>query len=481
MSIWNKILVGLIAVASLGFFYLAARTLKTHTYWSGKAAAAEARIEQLKAANKQLEPGIRQLRVDLYKLLVDRRRAWFNCPARVTRLDRADGTAEITVTIDKASPDRIAQKNVFYAFDDTPVQQKGRYLGEFVVTSVADKQVALAPAVKLNSREINNLATAKGTWTLYEVMPQDSHDIFADPMFAGLSDAEKKAILPADSVAQYLKDGQPAAKDDPKQSVVNGKYVRPLRDYDDPVPRRPGEGDPPDRRDRRGGAGQETGQEAVALAQTQVDACTRDIAAAKDELAGMTAQRKLVADYLAKFQKALDEVRAAMKKTLQDNQAKAGQIAKLQLEAAERIDRRGHGPVRRGEAVAGGHLRSRLLPPGAAAGALFLRPAQRRGDADRDQRRRLADRRVDSARDAVGRRLARGEHGRPRRPARLRPRRNAGHAHASIALVAVSYRRVCPFAHGLHAYSLQHDRAFLFWTRRRGNLRIPKSFYGCTW
>ncbi len=346
MSIWNKILVGLIAVASLGFFYLAARTLKTHTYWSGKAAAAEARIEQLKAANKQLmdggplELGIRQLRVDLYKLLVDRRRAWFNCPARVTRLDRADGTAEITVTIDKASPDRIAQKNVFYAFDDTPVQQKGRYLGEFVVTSVADKQVALAPAVKLNSREINNLATAKGTWTLYEVMPQDSHDIFADPMFAGLSDAEKKAILPADSVAQYLKDGQPAAKDDPKQSVVEGKYVRPLRDYD--VLFRADQEKEILLTDAIDAAGRDKKlvQEALALAQTQVDACTRDIAAAKDELAGMTAQRKLVADYLAKFQKALDEVRAAMKKTLQDNQAKAGQIAKLQLEAAERIDRR---------------------------------------------------------------------------------------------------------------------------------------------
>ena len=33
-------------------------------------------------------------------------------------------------------------------------------------------------------------------------------------------------------------------------------------------------------------------QEALALAQKQVDACTRDIAAAKEELAGMTAQRE---------------------------------------------------------------------------------------------------------------------------------------------------------------------------------------------
>ena len=33
MSIWNKILIGLIFVASVAFFYMAARTLKTHQYW----------------------------------------------------------------------------------------------------------------------------------------------------------------------------------------------------------------------------------------------------------------------------------------------------------------------------------------------------------------------------------------------------------------------------------------------------------------
>jgi len=33
MSLWNKILLGLIFVASLGFFYTAARTLKTQKSW----------------------------------------------------------------------------------------------------------------------------------------------------------------------------------------------------------------------------------------------------------------------------------------------------------------------------------------------------------------------------------------------------------------------------------------------------------------
>jgi hypothetical protein len=346
MSIWNKILVGLIAVASLGFFYLAARTLKTHAKWHGDAVQAEASIAQLRADNKRLmdgvekdgklaEPGIRQVRLELYKLLVDRRRTWFNCPAKVNNPNRVEGTAEITLTIDKPAPHGIADKTVLYAFEDADGQQKGRYLGEFVVAKVADRQVTLAPALKMIPREIDALAAAKGTWTLYEIMPQDSHEIFA-----ARSDAEKKAILPADSVAEYLKDGQPAAKDDPKECVVDGKYVRPLRDYDvlflADQEKRILLTDSIDAATRD----KKLVQESLGLAQKQADACTRDIAAAKEELAEVTAQRKLVVDYLAKFQEALDKVRAAIKQTLQENQAKAGQIAKLQLEAAERIDRR---------------------------------------------------------------------------------------------------------------------------------------------
>ena len=38
-------------------------------------------------------------------------------------------------------------------------------------------------------------------------------------------------MLPAGSVAEYLKDGKPAAQDDPADRTRNGKYVRSLRDY----------------------------------------------------------------------------------------------------------------------------------------------------------------------------------------------------------------------------------------------------------
>jgi hypothetical protein len=351
MNIWNKVLVGLIAVASIGFFYLGARTLKTDTYWRNLAAAQEARISQMAAENQELRDGVeregqppvlglRALKVKLYKLLVDRRRAWFNCG---TRVKKADGSVEAVLTIDKPAPHGIVKQTVLYAFEDADAKQKGRYLGEFVVTDVADKQITLKPAAEPTPRELDKIAASKGPWTVYEIMPQDNREIFAS-----FSDAEKKAILPAGSVAEYIKDGKPAAKDDPKEFVVNGKYVRPLRDYEvlfhaeqekrilliDSIDAAT--------RDKK------LVQDALASAQVQVAACAKDITATKAELAKFEAQRKLVSDYLAKFQTTLDQVRAAVRQLIQDNQAKAGQIAEYQLKAAEQIDRRTRAMARSG-------------------------------------------------------------------------------------------------------------------------------------
>ena len=94
MSIWNKVLVGLIGVASLALFYLAARTMKTHQYWRELAAKFEQRIEQLDRANETLvegagrpsapgQPAIRQLRLELNKLVLDRGRMWLHCDPKV--------------------------------------------------------------------------------------------------------------------------------------------------------------------------------------------------------------------------------------------------------------------------------------------------------------------------------------------------------------------------------------------------------------
>ncbi|MCE5268096.1 MAG: hypothetical protein LLG00_09445 [Planctomycetaceae bacterium] len=345
MSIWNKVLVGLIAVASLGFFYLATRTLKTHSAWHTRAVAQASQIAQLKTDSQNLqdgvtrdgavEPGIRQIQLDLDRLLADRRRAWFGCPARVNNVNRGQGTADIALTVDKPSPHGIAARTVVYAFEDSNDRRRGQYLGEFVVEKVAGKQLSLRPAVGMTTREVEALAAARGTWSLYELMPRDNHEAFA-----GLSDAQLKSILPAGSASEYLKDGKPAAKADPKDRVVDGKYVRPLLDYDvlfrDQQQKRILLVDSIEAATRD----KALAQESLALAKKQVEACARDVAKAKEELAVALAQRKLVSDYLAKFQETLGKVQAVIKQTLQGNQAKARRLATLQLQAVEQIDRR---------------------------------------------------------------------------------------------------------------------------------------------
>ena len=102
MSIWNKVLLALIFLASLAMLALGARALKTHQYWRELAARHEAAIaeQQLRArllrgtATKQeieearkkgeLPPNLRELEIQVHSALLARGPAWYGCiPQRV--------------------------------------------------------------------------------------------------------------------------------------------------------------------------------------------------------------------------------------------------------------------------------------------------------------------------------------------------------------------------------------------------------------
>jgi hypothetical protein len=244
MSIWNKILIGFIIVAALTFFYLAARTLKTHQHWRQLAGKLQEQVETLQEENHKLihddpeeqeadaqgndlQPGIKRLRLELYKLLVDRGRAWYNCtPEQVDRQ-----TGQVAVKTDFPDPHGIADKSILYVFEEKDIEDKddpakGQYLGEFKVTGVAERQVVLQPIQKQTAEQLTRLANSTGTWRLYDIMPIDVRSVFST-----LSEEDKQKILPAGSVKDYTKDGKAAEKDDPEGRVVDGKYVRLLRDY----------------------------------------------------------------------------------------------------------------------------------------------------------------------------------------------------------------------------------------------------------
>ncbi len=347
MNIWNKILVGLIGVVSVVLFYMAARTMKTHQYWRELAQNHVRKIAQVEEENQklvngvenqgeQMQMGIRQLRVALSKLLLDRRRAWFKCDPKV-ELNREDGSATITVTTDKPDSHGIAENTILYGFEEADVRKKGRYLGEFKVGKADEKQkqVVLTPTSRLSPREIDRLAAAKGPWTLYEIMPRDSHDVYAS-----LSDEQKKAMLPADSLPEYLKDGKPAAGDDPADRVAAGKYVRPLRDYQvlfsADRARATLLADQVDAATRD----KKLIDDALAQAKQQEEAAKQDLAAAKEDVKKFTRERDAVATYRKVLDQELGAVKAAITELIKANQDMAGRIAQLQLEAARRIDER---------------------------------------------------------------------------------------------------------------------------------------------
>lgn len=228
MSIWNKILVGFIFVASVAFFYMAARTLKTHQYWRDLARRHEKKIAAVEKDNRvltdgegegdQATPGIKQLRAQLHHMLINRGRVWYNCsPGQVN-----PQTGQVAVTTDQPDPHGIADKTVLYVFGEADVAQQGSYLGEFKVTGVDAKQVVLEPSMKMKpgSRQLQRLVAGKGPWSLYEIMPIDSRDTFAS-----MDEKQLEQLLPQGSVAKYLKDGQTVTTDDMEELGLPGKVV----------------------------------------------------------------------------------------------------------------------------------------------------------------------------------------------------------------------------------------------------------------
>jgi hypothetical protein len=343
MSIWNKVFLGLIVASLLAFFYMSARMLKTQKNWSVRAQQYAKKIAELQKEDKiieeggdvggQFQPGIEQVRAELNKLTVDRQRVWYKCDPQVS-VNRQAHTATVKVTIDQPNPG-ISNKSILYVFEDVPAAQQGRYLGEFKVTAVADKQITLEPAFKLTPADEKKLAEAKKPWNLYDSLPHDNHEILEQ-----LSEQDKKAMLPTDSVEEYIEEGKPAPQEAPPGNIIDGKYVRSLRDYDylfdtyrmkitELVDRQESV-----MRDKQ------MVEDTLADAKLQVQFWQKQGTVAKALVAKMVRQRDAVAAHLDKLQKKIAEAKAAITELIKNNKAMAGQIAKIQLDATRRIDER---------------------------------------------------------------------------------------------------------------------------------------------
>ena len=191
----------------------------------------------------------------LGRLVVDRGRVWsaaslvgtqnntvqLNLNAAAAAVPLADESAPADPNAPAAVPppptgDSLKVDSVVFAFAET-ADEAGRYvpsayLGEFSVTDNQAGMVTLTPI--LLSPQYAGLINQSNQWSLYELMPLDSHDAYVeigsapsedelfgriDPekiraKFASLPETERDAVIDS-----YIRDGQAANDNDPPEVV----------------------------------------------------------------------------------------------------------------------------------------------------------------------------------------------------------------------------------------------------------------------
>ena len=383
MSIWNKVLLGLLAIASLVFFHAAIRTVKTFDYWSRQAAAFESKLKQVREDIVQLRTadhehplqdktfGVQQLRFDLGRMVNNRGRIWANCQMKKVQPEKVNNvpTGRIEVQVSSDDPG-ISNKMLLYAFEEGDDPSTVKYLGEFAVKAINNpNDIGLVSTTQLTPLQEANLKnSSKAPWVLYEMMPADQHLMrgekqellaehpeYKDDLYATLPDDLRKKFFPEPDPGlskaeqdkwkkekwwlpeEYVADGQ----------VVNGKvFERKLRDYLEIM--RVCEVDRTLYDDRKNALDRDKIYLTAAEADSekQLAFADKQKTQAKDERTWEYKQRDATAEYYAALEKMLNFNEMAVKAGIAANADAAKQIAKIQKEAAEEIDRRTRSMVR---------------------------------------------------------------------------------------------------------------------------------------
>ncbi len=297
MSIWNKVLVGLVIVVGLAYLFFAATALKARSYWGESSNKHEEALATV-AQEKQLlmdgvaaegKPGVRQLAQEVHGMVIGRGRVW---RGSVPKLVKAE-TGEATVVTHLPAPHRDALKAQMFVFQEPTAQGQAAFLGEFSVAAVADRQWQLQPVRPMTEAERDRLRRSRGPWSLYEVMP-------GEPMEGDSADVDYHVLFSEFYRQRALLDDLIAATTADTQAVEN----------------------------------------ADTSARQGVELLQKDIAATKEEIKAMRAEHDLVAKHVADLEAKLAQLKDAAQKTELANRAAASELARLQLEAIRRIDER---------------------------------------------------------------------------------------------------------------------------------------------
>jgi hypothetical protein len=357
MSIWNKVLLGLLAVATLIFFHAALRTVKTFEYWSRQADTYERKLKELReeivslrtADHEHPRPdktvGVQQLRFDLGRMVNNRGRIWTNCQMKKVQPEvlngRQTGKTEIAVSSDDPG---ITDKMLLYVFEEGDEPTSVKYLGEFAVKAINQNNVLLVSTTQLTKLQEANLARSKTSWVLYETMPADQHELFAS-----LNDDLRKKFFPEPDPGLSKADQEKWKKEKwwlPPEYVADGKVVngqtfeRKLTDYLQIM--RICEVERTLYDDRRNALERDETylKSAMEDSKQQLVFADRQKAQALKERNWEFKQRDATAAFFVDLQRMLNFNEMAVKAAIAANAEAARQIAKIQKEAAEEIDRR---------------------------------------------------------------------------------------------------------------------------------------------
>lgn len=294
---WAHVLV-LVAFyfACVGYAALAARSLNMRLPNQKKLAQAEERLEQQLKLSDALErgtndgavinqlasrdtlaaqdanelPGTTELGHKVQMISRIRGRVWRN--AVPVSVDQQTGKVNVGFPIKAAAPTEegeapveeeapagpppalgLEADSIVYIFEQGPMEgfAEGsgprQYLGEFRVDEVSGREAMLEPLdqLELDPMAAERLLQSRGPWIVYETMPADDRDLFAE-----MDEETLKRILPPGSVEEYLRDRTPATPDDdpsrlvgidsegnvvppddPDGKAVSQQYRRRLRDY----------------------------------------------------------------------------------------------------------------------------------------------------------------------------------------------------------------------------------------------------------
>jgi len=278
-----------------------------------------------------------------------RGRVWRNT-APAGPYDAENGTQ--AVQVESPKPHAIDPNTIVYLFEQGNPSGGPQYLGEFHVAEATPDVISLKSVSQLDNTQLNRINASQGPWVIYESMPVDEHQPFEQ-----FTDEQLAQLLPAESVAEYIKHGgEPTADDDEwhladfddtgqmlgpesaEGATTEERYQRALRDYSYLFQEMV--------RDRVSLLAEtsavEKDNEKLATALTggkQLEASREEVNEKLDvDLAGTKKDRNVIEKLLAALQNKVQTGRKLFEDTLHNNRQRADELARKQQALREWID-----------------------------------------------------------------------------------------------------------------------------------------------